>query len=388
MNQMNRATSAYIHIPFCQHLCYYCDFNKVFIEGQPVDEYIAAVLNETKLQLIEYPVENVPTIYVGGGTPTSLSANQLEVLLKGLREILPYSEGEFTVEANPGDLTEEKLQVFKNNGVNRVSMGVQTFDNHLLRKIGRKHTAEDVYDSIKLLDKMDFNNITIDLIYALPGQTLESFRETIQQALALDLPHYALYSLILENKTMFMNWIRKGKMILPEQDIEAQMYLEVMEALEKAGKKQYEISNFAQPGYESQHNMVYWNNQNYFGIGAGASGYLGDKRYKNRGPIQHYLQPLKEDQLPIIEEEFLTVKSQIEEELFLGLRKKEGVSKEKFKERFGRRIEDIYSLVIEELVNEKLLQISDQRIFLTQAGMFKGNEVFEKFLIDDAISTL
>ncbi|WP_438720462.1 radical SAM family heme chaperone HemW [Enterococcus sp. AZ103] len=385
---MNRATSAYIHIPFCQHLCYYCDFNKVFIEGQPVDEYIAAVLNETKLQLIEYPVENVPTIYVGGGTPTSLSANQLEVLLKGLREILPYSEGEFTVEANPGDLTEEKLQVFKNNGVNRVSMGVQTFDNHLLRKIGRKHTAEDVYDSIKLLDKMDFNNITIDLIYALPGQTLESFRETIQQALALDLPHYALYSLILENKTMFMNWIRKGKMILPEQDIEAQMYLEVMEALEKAGKKQYEISNFAQPGYESQHNMVYWNNQNYFGIGAGASGYLGDKRYKNRGPIQHYLQPLKEDQLPIIEEEFLTVKSQIEEELFLGLRKKEGVSKEKFKERFGRRIEDIYSLVIEELVNEKLLQISDQRIFLTQAGMFKGNEVFEKFLIDDAISTL
>ncbi len=388
MNQMNRATSAYIHIPFCQHLCYYCDFNKVFIEGQPVDEYIAAVLNETKLQLIEYPVENVPTIYVGGGTPTSLSANQLEVLLKGLREILPYSEGEFTVEANPGDLTEEKLQVFKNNGVNRVSMGVQTFDNHLLRKIGRKHTAEDVYDSIKLLDKMDFNNITIDLIYALPGQTLESFRETIQQALALDLPHYALYSLILENKTMFMNWIRKGKMILPEQDIEAQMYLEVMEALEKAGKKQYEISNFAQPGYESQHNMVYWNNQNYFGIGAGASGYLGDKRYKNSGPIQHYLQPLKEDQLPIIEEEFLTVKSQIEEELFLGLRKKEGVSKEKFKERFGRRIEDIYSLVIEELVNEKLLQISDQRIFLTQAGMFKGNEVFEKFLIDDAISTL
>lgn len=388
MNQMNRATSAYIHIPFCQHLCYYCDFNKVFIEGQPVDEYIAAVLNETKLQLIEYPVENVPTIYVGGGTPTSLSANQLEVLLKGLREILPYSEGEFTVEANPGDLTEEKLQVFKNNGVNRVSMGVQTFDNHLLRKIGRKHTAEDVYDSIKLLDKMDFNNITIDLIYALPGQTLESFRETIQQALALDLPHYALYSLILENKTMFMNWIRKGKMILPEQDIEAQMYLEVMEALEKAGKKQYEISNFAQPGYESQHNIVYWNNQNYFGIGAGASGYLGDKRYKNRGPIQHYLQPLKEDQLPIIEEEFLTVKSQIEEELFLGLRKKEGVSKEKFKERFGRRIEDIYSLVIEELVNEKLLQTSDQRIFLTQAGMFKGNEVFEKFLIDDAISTL
>lgn len=255
--------SAYIHIPFCEHICYYCDFNKVFLEGQPVDEYIEALLKEARLALRQNPVEKMETLYVGGGTPTSLTASQLERLLSGLREILPYNNGEFTVEANPGDLNADKLDVMKNYGVNRLSMGVQTFDDRLLKKIGRKHTAQDVYDTIRLLEEKDFSNVTIDLIYALPGQSLESFRDTVTRALALDLPHYALYSLILENQTMFMNWVRRGKMHLPEQELEAQMYAETIDAMEKAGRKQYEISNFAKPGFESQHNLVYWNNQNY-----------------------------------------------------------------------------------------------------------------------------
>ncbi|MBO0452159.1 MULTISPECIES: radical SAM family heme chaperone HemW [Enterococcus] len=378
---MAESTSAYIHIPFCEHICYYCDFNKVFLEGQPVDEYIEAVLKEARLALIQNPVNKMETLYIGGGTPTSLNARQLDSLLSGLREILPYKEGEFTVEANPGDLTGDKLNVMKNYGVNRLSMGVQTFDDRLLKKIGRKHTAKDVYETIRLLEEKDFQNVTIDLIYALPGQTLESFRDTVTRALTLDLPHYALYSLILENQTMFMNWVRRGKMQLPEQDLEAQMYAETIETMEKNGRMQYEISNFAKPGFESQHNLVYWDNRNYFGLGAGASGYIGNRRYKNRGPIQHYLKALSEGNLPTLEEELLTQKEQIEEEMFLGLRKILGVEKAKFMKRFGRSLTDVYGEVITDLKEQNLLAETDSRVFLTKDGLFRGNDVFEKFLL-------
>ena len=341
-------------------------------------------MKEARLALRQNPVEKMETLYVGGGTPTSLTASQLERLLSGLREILPYYNGEFTVEANPGDLTADKLDVMKNYGVNRLSMGVQTFDDRLLKKIGRKHTAQDVYDTIQLLEEKDFSNVTIDLIYALPGQSLESFRDTVTRALALDLPHYALYSLILENQTMFMNWVRRGKMHLPEQELEAQMYAETIDAMEKAGRKQYEISNFAKPGFESQHNLVYWNNQNYFGLGAGASGYLGNRRYKNRGPIQHYLKSLKNDQLPVLEEEILTQKAQIEEEMFLGLRKILGVDKTVFENRFGFSMMDVYGDVIEKLKQQKLITETDSGVCLTEEGLFRGNDVFEEFLLSNA----
>lgn len=380
----SRDISAYIHIPFCEHICYYCDFNKVFIEGQPVDEYIEALLKEAKLRQEQYPAASSKTLYVGGGTPTSLSALQLDRLLGGLREIMPFTEGEFTVEANPGDLTADKLDVMKNYGVNRLSMGVQTFDNRLLKKIGRKHTSEDVYQTIALLEAKDFSNVSIDLIYALPGQSLESFRDTVKRALELNLPHYSLYSLILENKTMFMNWVRRGKLQLPDQELEAQMFLETIEAMAKAGRQQYEVSNFATPGFESQHNLVYWNNENYYGIGAGASGYLGNLRYKNHGPIQHYLKPLKEQRLPVIEEEILTRKAQIEEEMFLGLRKLSGVEKQKFYQKFNCSLGEIYQEKIDQLVAQELIVDTPKALLLTQKGLFRGNDVFEQFLLGES----
>jgi len=300
----SQSTSAYIHIPFCEHICYYCDFNKVFLEGQPVDEYIDRLLKEIELTLQKHPTKISDTIYIGGGTPTSLTAAQLDVLLAGIHRLLPTSTTkEFTIEANPGDLTEEKLHVIKHHGIHRLSMGVQTFNNRLLKKIGRKHSAEDVYDTIRLLEKNQFDNVSIDLIYALPGQTLEDFRDTLHRAIDLGLPHYSMYSLILENKTMFMNWVRQGRLELPSQEVESQMFEEAIEAMDKAGHRQYEVSNFATPGKESQHNLIYWNNENYFGFGAGASGYLNNVRYKNYGPIQHYLKPLREGQLPTLETE-------------------------------------------------------------------------------------
>lgn len=379
----NAKVSAYIHIPFCEHICYYCDFNKVFLEGQPVDEYIQALLNEIRLTKEKFPSNDTETIYIGGGTPTSLSANQLAVLLNGVRELLPFNEqNEFTVEANPGDLTTEKLRVMKDFGVNRLSMGVQTFDNQLLKKIGRKHTAEDVYETMNFLEKEDFTNVSIDLIYALPGQTLEGFRDTLKRAIELDLPHYSLYSLILENKTMFMNWVRQGRLQLPDQEVEALMFEETIIAMEKAGRHQYEVSNFSLAGKESQHNLVYWDNNHYYGFGAGASGYLGHTRYRNHGPIQHYLKPLRENQLPVVETENLTLNNQMEEEFFLGLRKKNGVSKERFKNKFGRTTNQVYGEKIASLIEKGLLEEGPEFLQLTEQGLFVGNDVFEEFLLD------
>ncbi|MBO0432103.1 radical SAM family heme chaperone HemW [Enterococcus sp. DIV0660C] len=381
-NSAERKTSAYIHIPFCEHICYYCDFNKVFLEGQPVDEYVEMLLKEMELMMEKHPIADLETLYIGGGTPTSLSAQQLDRLLAGARDILPFRSGkEFTVEANPGDLTREKLQVMKNYDVNRLSMGVQTFDNRLLKKIGRKHTAEDVYQTMSFLEAESFSNVSIDLIYALPGQTLENYRDTLEKALTLDLPHYSLYSLILENKTMFMNWVRQGRLELPDQETETQMFEETIEAMERHGRHQYEISNFGLTGHESQHNLMYWNNDHYFGFGAGASGYLDQTRYRNKGPIQHYLHPLREGNLPILEKEKLSRNNQIEEEIFLGLRKKSGISKQHFYDRYQQTIESLYQSTLDALVKEDLLVNADERIYLTSKGTFLGNEVFEKFLL-------
>lgn len=382
---IGKSISAYLHIPFCEHICYYCDFNKVFLEGQPVDEYIEMLLREIQLGLAQQPITEAKTIYIGGGTPTSLSAKQLDRLLAGVTEYFPMETvKEFTIEANPGDLTKEKLQVMKNYDIDRLSMGVQTFDNRLLKKIGRKHSAEDVYQTIKLLRKEQFDNVSIDLIYALPGQSLESFRDTLKRALDLDLPHYSMYSLILENKTMFMNWVRQGRIELPDQEVESQMFEEAIEQMEKHGRHQYEISNFALSGKESQHNLIYWNNENYFGFGAGASGYLGNRRYKNYGPIQHYLKPLRENKLPAYEEEFLTTQNQMEEEMFLGLRKISGISKRIFKEKFGVDFQTVYGAVLPELKQKGWLLEEEDTIRLTDTGLFIGNEVFEKFLLKDS----
>ncbi len=378
-----KSTSAYIHIPFCEHICYYCDFNKVFLEGQPVDEYIQSLLTEIRLTLEKHPTKVSETIYIGGGTPTSLTAKQLDVLLTGIHRYLPtHTTKEFTVEANPGDLTAEKLDVFKAHGVNRLSMGVQTFDDRLLKKIGRKHSVQDVYDTIKLLEKKQFDNVSIDLIYALPGQTLDSFRDTLTKALAFDLPHYSMYSLILENKTMFMNWVRQGRLELPTQEAETQMFEEAIIAMAQSGHHQYEISNFAKKGKESMHNLVYWDNEHYYGFGAGASGYLNQKRYKNYGPIQHYMKPLKEQRLPIFETEEISRANQIEEEMFLGLRKIEGVSLRRFEEKYNQKLTTVYQSVIDELQQQQLAVLEEDYFRLTPKGLFIGNDVFEKFLLD------
>jgi oxygen-independent coproporphyrinogen-3 oxidase len=373
--------AAYIHIPFCEHICYYCDFNKVFLKGQPVDEYIEMLIREMKIKTEQTPPRQIKTIFVGGGTPTTLNASQLEVLCKGIREFLPFQEGEFTFEANPSDLSDEQLHVLKNYGVNRLSFGVQSFNDDLLKKIGRTHRASDVFSTLKKAEKAGFDNISLDLIYSLPGQTESDFRDTLKMALELDLPHYSSYSLIVEPKTIFYNLQRKGKLSLPSEDSEANMYSLLMNEMEKSGYHQYEISNFAKSGFESRHNLVYWNNEEYFGFGAGAHGYINGVRGSNYGPLKKYMDPLMEWKLPVQEEHLLVKKEKMEEELFLGLRKNEGVSMSRFAGKFNEQLSAIFNKPIQELKGRGLIEIEGDRIRLTKQGRFLGNEVFEAFLI-------
>ena len=373
-----KPTSAYVHIPFCTQICYYCDFSKVFIKNQPVDSYLEHLLGEYR----SYDIQKLRTLYIGGGTPTALSAPQLEVLLDGLTKNLDLSVlEELTIEANPGDLDEDKIAVLKNSAVNRVSLGVQTFDDKMLKKIGRSHLEKDIYENIDRLKIAGFDNISIDLIYALPGQTMEQVKDNVAKVIALDIPHMSLYSLILENHTVFMNRMRRGKLPLPKEEVEAEMFEYIITELERAGFEHYEISNFSKPGFESRHNLMYWDNAEYYGIGAGASGYVDGVRYKNHGPIRHYLKAVEEGNARI-NEEHLSLREQMEEEMFLGLRKKTGVSKARFEEKFGTSFDNLYGQVVRDLCHQGLLQVEGQQIRMTKKGLFLGDTVAERFILE------
>ncbi|WP_041090641.1 radical SAM family heme chaperone HemW [Jeotgalibacillus soli] len=373
-------TAAYIHIPFCHHICHYCDFNKVFLKNQPVDQYIEQLAQEMKMRVSKSD-QPFTSIFVGGGTPTALSAAQLEQLCVSIKETLSFNEEiEYTFEANPGDLSMDKIKILKDHGVNRLSFGVQSFNDELLEKIGRNHRAIDVKRSIEDAQIAGFTNISIDLIYSLPTQTLKDFEHTIDHALALDLPHYSGYSLIVEPKTVFYNLLRKGKLPLPGEDIEASMYELLMEKMEAHGRKQYEISNFARPGYESKHNLVYWDNDEYYGFGGGAHGYVNGIRYSNIGPVKKYMDSIYAGQLPTMHEHPVTKNEKMEEEMFLGLRKIEGVSLSRFKERFDLSVQDLFGESIAEMTSKGWLETKDDRMRLTKQGRYLGNEVFQSFI--------
>ncbi|OLO38868.1 coproporphyrinogen III oxidase [Alkalihalophilus pseudofirmus] len=376
-------TAIYVHIPFCEHICHYCDFNKVFLHGQPVDEYVSALDSEMKEVANQFLKEPIETIYIGGGTPTALSPQQLEKVLISLHQHFSLTDSlkEWTVEVNPGGLTEEQLTVLHHYGVNRLSIGLQTFDPSLLEKIGRTHQPEDIYKTIDLARQKGFNNLTVDLMFGLPTQSLTSYKDTLQKAFALEIEHFSAYSLKVEEKTVFYNLLRKGKLPLPSEDEEAIMYELLIDQMNQHGYHQYEISNFAKRGYESKHNLIYWNNEEYFGVGAGAHGYIEGVRYANIGPVQKYIQSIDATNQARLESHSLSENEKREEEMFMGLRKLEGVSQQKFKKRFGVEVMEIYREQIQRLVENQLLEIDRDRIKLTKKGVFLANEVFEQFLV-------
>ncbi|MCD0062490.1 oxygen-independent coproporphyrinogen III oxidase, partial [Streptococcus agalactiae] len=340
--------------------------------------YLQALIREFR----SYDITELRTLYIGGGTPTSISAVQLDYLLTELsRDLNLNTLEEFTIEANPGDLTVDKIEVLQKSAVNRVSLGVQTFNDKHLKRIGRSHNEAQIYSTIDALKTAGFQNISIDLIYALPGQTMDDVRSNVAKALSLNIPHLSLYSLILEHHTVFMNKMRRGKLHLPTEDLEAEMFEYIISEMERNGFEHYEISNFTKPGFESRHNLMYWDNVEYYGVGAGASGYLDGIRYRNRGPIQHYLKGVSEGNARL-SEEVLSKNEMMEEELFLGLRKKEGVSIGKFEQKFGTSFEKRYGQIVQELQSDGLLKENNGFIQMTKKGLFLGDTVAEKFIVE------
>ncbi len=373
----------YIHIPFCHQICFYCDFNKVYFKDQPVDAYIDSVGQELALWkeqgALNQPLE---TIFLGGGTPTSLTPAQLEKLLAYIHRYVPMSaELEWTSEANPDELTKDKMQVLFDGGVNRLSMGVQSFDEDLLKRLGRTHSNSDVKRAVDSARLVGFENLSFDLMYGLPGQSMQQWDDTLEKAFAFDLPHFSAYSLIIEPKTVFYNLMTKGKLNTVTEDLEADMYEKLMNEMDSRGLKQYEISNFARPGHESRHNLLYWDNVEYIGVGAGAHGYVDGVRYSNAGPLKKYMSPLEEGERPILNTHAVPVHEKMEEEMFLGLRKTSGVSLLHFQNKFQKPIQTVYGTILEKEVAKGNLEISGDFVRLTRKGRFVGNEVFEQFLL-------
>jgi len=374
---------AYIHIPFCEHICYYCDFNKYFLKNQPVDDYLQALDREMALADDDGIETCLETIFVGGGTPTALNARQMAFFLESVKTRLnPHdSIKEWTMEANPENMDEEKLALMKQFGVNRLSIGVQTFNDRLLKAIGRAHDRASVLRAFRLARRIGFDNVSLDLMFGLPGQTAEDLKASLKEACALEPEHLSIYSLQIEPRTIFYNRLKNGTLKLPDQDMEAEMYEYIMDFLDAHGYKQYEISNFTKPGFESRHNLLYWNNEEYYGFGAGSHGYVQGERVVNAGAVKGYIRRIRETGSARTASHPVTPQEKMEEEMFLGLRKIDGVSKREFYRKFGRTMHDLYGESIDRLKSKGLLYENDDRIALTRTGLLLGNDVFQEFLL-------
>lgn len=366
-----------MHIPFCNRICTYCDFTKVLIDNQPVDEYIEALIKE----MDTVQTTAFKTIFVGGGTPTALSMEQLETLLQAITTRFKWTE-EFTFEANPDELTNEKIDLLLKYGVNRLSIGVQSFNNEILEILGRTHSVHHVERLIEHLNNIGFENYSIDLMYNLPNETMADIEESLNYVKRFKPKHISWYSLIVEPHTVFYNLAREGKLNIANPQGEADIYNAVMDGLKSLGYQQYEISNFSRSGYESEHNKTYWLNDEYYGLGSGSHGYVMNRRTSNIRPVTHYIESMNTHGHAIRESHEVSVSEKFEEEMFLGLRLNAGVSKTRFKEKFGVDIESVYGQEINDLVGRKLLIDDGENIILTEAGRMIGNDVFMAFLTE------
>lgn len=384
IQEQNTAPKAiYIHIPFCTNKCFYCDFNSYVLKDQPVMDYLRALDREMEMTVQETPPGEIKTIFVGGGTPTVLNPKEMEFFLSSVRKNFPnWAEDiEFTMEANPGTTDAEKLAVMKAGGVNRVSFGVQAFQNELLTGIGRIHDTDDVYRSLENAHRAGLDNLSIDLMFGLPNQTVEMLEYSVGKALELGLPHYSIYSLKVEENTLFHTLYQKNQLPLPGEEDELNMYLLLMDRMKAAGYKQYEISNFAKPGFESRHNMTYWRNEDYYGFGAGAHGYVGRQRHINIKGVNPYVEAAGQ-KLPRLEQFTVEKEEAMEDFVMVGLRMLDGIRDADFVSQFGVSLSETFGRQLNKMLSAGLLEMHEDRqgYRLSERGVLFGNEVFGEFI--------
>lgn len=387
-SKMVRELELYVHIPFCVRKCAYCDFLSAPADEALRQEYVEALIREITGYKKMYQDCYVSTVFVGGGTPSILSPGQFRGIFSALRDSFRIEpEAEVTLEANPGTVTEAKLLAWKEAGVNRISIGLQSTRDEELRMLGRIHDYQQFLDTWKLLLKAGMKNVNIDLISAIPGQTLESWRETLRKTAELEPEHLSVYSLIIEEGTPFYD--RYGKAAvrnapyppLPDEETERLIYEETGEILREYNYTRYEISNYAKPGYECRHNIGYWQRKEYLGIGLGASSLIGQTRFRHISDLKKYLTEAGDVQKLCEEKELLRVQDEMEEFMFLGLRMMCGVNKSEFFRLFGSQIEEIYGKPLKKLEENALLEIKGDQIRLTGRGIDISNYVFEQFLL-------
>ena len=372
----------YIHVPFCAQKCNYCDFNSYKIEEKnQKKDYLISIKKEMELYKEEFKNKEFTSVFLGGGTPSILTPDELINLMDNIYSNFNIKkDAEITMECNPGTLNKEKLETIKSLGINRLSMGLQVTQNHHLKYIGRIHTYEQFEKNYKDALEVGIDNINVDLMYSLPNQSFDEWKETLDKIISLNPKHISAYSLILEEGTKFYDMYMDKEFELNDEEVDINIYNYTIDTLSKNGYHQYEISNYAKEGYECKHNIVYWKCDNYLGLGPGASGYINNYRYSNICDITEYNKYLDDNKKPLEEKNILSKKDEIEEFIFMGLRMNEGINLEEFYKRFNVNFKHKYNNIIDKLKNLKLIIEQNNNITLTQRGREISNTVFVEFI--------
>ena len=375
----------YIHIPFCKRKCYYCDFVSYANKEEKIQEYIKCLQKEIEIESEKYKNEEyeITTIYIGGGTPSFIDASYIERIINTIKQNYKlYENPEITIEVNPGTINEEKIKKYKDIGINRISIGLQTTKDNLLKQIGRIHTYEEFLNCYKIVKKIGIDNINVDLMLGLPNQTLEDLKESLIEVINLKPNHISLYSLILEENTKLEKMVNRKELDLPSEDIERNMYWETKKILEQNGYIHYEISNFSKKGYESKHNLNCWNQKEYLGFGVAAHSYIKNKRYCNTNNIEEYIKNVQNGKI-LNNRTICEIQNKIEEQkeyMLLGLRKIQGLDIQEFKNKFIDNPIYIFHKELEKLVKEELIEVDLNQIKLTSKGLDFANLVWEEFI--------
>ena len=394
-----RGIGLYLHVPFCQTKCPYCDFNTYAGIEDQISGYVHSLKNELQGwgKLLSRPP--VLTIFLGGGTPSYLPTSDLEDIQKTIRGSFDVAEDtEITMECNPGNVTVDKATSWLESGINRISMGVQSFDDELLSLLGRRHTAAEAKQAFAALREAGFQNQSVDLIYGLPYQSPEQWSHTLDEAIALKPEHISLYGLQIEKGTPLDVDVAAGKYPIPDDDLAADMYEAAQSRLDATGFTQYEISNWSKPNMESRHNLIYWLNEPYLGVGPGAHSWLAGQRFANLKSPRRYVMVVGEDYEidgsnpvanmsmpsgPVEQIDETTPAIDVAETMMMGMRLNKGVTHERFIKRFGAKVDVVFPKEVERLLKLELIEINDNALLLSERGRLLGNEVFAEFIGDD-----
>lgn len=380
---MRKDLGLYLHVPFCMKKCGYCDFLSWKGTEEEQETYVQGLLKEIESYREFAKGYKVSTVFLGGGTPSILSGEQIERILGAVSDVFMMDKhAEITLEMNPGTVTEEKLRSYKKAGINRLSIGLQSVKNENLKLLGRIHIYEEFLQSYELARQEGFKNISVDLISSLPGQTLESWKEELQEIVRLNPEHVSVYQLILEEGTPFYETYADHPELLPDEEVSREIYLSTGRILSEAGYEQYEISNYAKPGQESRHNLKYWDRADYLGLGLGAASMVRNIRMTNTRNLKTYLEHCSQPKTMRKDVQFLEEPRQMEEFMFLGLRKTRGVSRKEFHRVFGRDMDMVYEKTLAKCLENGMLKEHKDRVFLSEEGVLVSNLVLSEFLFE------